>query len=74
MIGAAPQTEEFGRLFPYPEFVRTLDPQDPDRTEAMVDAARSASHDGQRRELAEYVRTHHTWGRRWREIVEICEL
>jgi hypothetical protein len=74
VIGAAPQTEEFARLFPYPDFVLTLDPEDPARTEEVVDRARSESRAAERRELAEYVRTTHTWDRRWREIVEVCAL
>lgn len=74
VIGAAPQTDEFARLFPYPDFVRTLDPGDPVHTEEVVESARSNSHEPERRELAEYVRTRHSWDQRWREIVEICEL
>lgn len=74
VIGAAPRTDEFARLFPYPEFVRELEPGAPSRTEAVLDAALSDPQPEERRALAGHVSRVHTWDARWREIVEMCDL
>lgn len=72
VIGGAPRTEEFQRLFPYPGFVREIDPVVPAETEAVLDAALADSRDDERLALAEHVRSAHTWALRWRQIVEAC--
>jgi hypothetical protein len=72
VIGSAPRTEEFGRLFPYSGFVHELDHAEPETTEAVLDAALADPREEQRRALAEHVRSVHTWGVRWRQIVEAC--
>jgi hypothetical protein len=71
VMGAAPLGEEFRRLFPYPEFVVELDPQAPAQTESLLERALSQPPSPDRRELAEYVSTTHTWARRWQEILEL---
>ena len=72
VIGSAPRTDEFGSVFPYPGFVRELDPAAEDATEAVLDEALADPHTEERRELAEHVRRVHTWDVRWRQIVEAC--
>ncbi len=74
VIGAAPRTEEFRRLFPYPGFVRELDPAAPAMTESVLDAALADTRVDERRALAEHVRSEHTWAVRWRQIVDTCGL
>ena len=72
VVGAAPRTEEFQRLFPYEGFVHELDPTRLAETENVLDAALSDPREGERVALAEHVRATHTWAVRWREIVEAC--
>ena len=74
VIGGAPRTEEFQRLFPSPGFVRELDPAVPDETEGVLDAALTDPQEDERRALAEHVRSAHTWAVRWRQIVQACGL
>lgn len=74
VIGTAPHGDEFRRLFPYPGFVHQLDTIAPEATEAILDGALADPHYEERRALAEHVRTVHTWGTRWRQIVEKCGL
>jgi Glycosyl transferases group 1 len=68
VIGSAPATQEFQRLFPYPGFVRELD-ADPARTEEALDAALDDRCEDERLALAEHVRRTHTWAGRWHEIL-----
>jgi hypothetical protein len=72
VIGSAPRTEEFLRLFPYEGFVRELDRGAPSATEAVLYAALADWNDDQLRVLADHVRRAHTWEVRWREILEAC--
>lgn len=74
VIGGAPRTEEFGRLFPYPGFVHEIDPAAPEETESVLDAVLADPREEERRALAEHVRCMHTWSVRWRQIVEACGL
>jgi hypothetical protein len=74
VIGGAPHTEEFHRLFPYPGFVRELDPSAPETTEDVLDAALADDRAEERQALAEHVRCVHTWAVRWRQIVEACSI
>lgn len=72
VIGRAPRTTEFARLFPYSGFVRDIDLDAIERTDEIL---ADASADGGRNEriaLAEHVRTLHTWTARWGEILEVC--
>jgi Glycosyl transferases group 1 len=72
VVGAAPRTSEFQRLFPYEGFVREIDCTDAGGTEAVLDAALTDPRREERLALAEHVRSVHTWDARWRKIVEIC--
>lgn len=74
ILGSAPRTDEFARLFPLEDFVIDLEPGTAARAEEVLDAARSASGTDERRALAEHVRSAHTWSVRWRQIVELCDL
>ena len=74
VIGRAPRTSEFARLFPYPGFVHDLDPTTTQRTEEILDQALSDPRHGERTALAEHVRSAHTWAVRWREMVDLCGL
>lgn len=74
VIGAAPGTDEFARLFPLSDFVLELDPETPATAEQVLDAALSDRHTDERHGLAEHVRRVHTWSVRWRQIVELCGL
>jgi hypothetical protein len=74
VIGAPPPGAEFERLFPYPEFVRQIAPDSAGHTERVLDEALAGGDDTDRWALAEHVRSTHTWGRRWREIVSVCGL
>jgi hypothetical protein len=70
VVGRAPATAEFADLFPYPGFVRDLSPDAmPREVDEVVDEALSDTRYAERRELAEHVRSVHTWDARWREIV-----
>jgi hypothetical protein len=74
VIGTAPRTQEFARLFPYAGFVRELDYRTRGAVEFVLDAALGDASDPKRRALAEHVCSTHTWGMRWSQIVEACEL
>ncbi len=74
VIGGAPRTEEFQRLFPFPGFVREIDPSAPGATEEALDAVFADPQREERRALAEHVRAVHTWDARWRQIVDTCDL
>lgn len=74
VIGGAPKTEEFARLFPYADFVRELDPGSPTTTDETLSAALADARHDERTTLAEHVRTFHTWSARWRQIGEVCGL
>lgn len=74
VIGSAPRTDQFTRLFPYQGFVRELDQTGRAATEAILDEALTDSREGERLALADHVRRVHTWGVRWRQIVEVCDL
>ena len=72
VIGRAPRTPEFARLFPYPGFVHDLDPSATERTEEVLDQALTDRRHRERTALAEHVRREHTWAVRWRQIVDAC--
>lgn len=74
VIGRAPRTSEFARLFPYSGFVHDLDPTAMQRTEEVLDQALDDQRHGERMALAEHVRSVHTWAVRWRQIVDVCGL
>jgi hypothetical protein len=75
VVGKAPPTDEFARLFPDVGFVHDLSPtaSTADVEVVLDDALRDGRAD-ERRMLAEYVCTAHTWNARWRELVEIAGL
>lgn len=72
VVGSPPRTAEFARLFPYPEFVRELDPATPADTEAVVMDALARNDRSERQALADHVRNAHSWSRRWAQIIETC--
>lgn len=74
VIGREPRSEEFRRLFPYDDFVHEIAPEVPETIESVATVALSSSDRTQRRELAEHVRRAHSWGKRWSEIVQACDL
>ncbi len=74
VIGRAPRTSEFARLFPYSGFVHELDPTATERTEEILDKALADPRHVERKALAEHVRRTHTWSVRWRQIVDVCGL
>jgi hypothetical protein len=75
VVGKAPPTDEFERLFPDAGFVHDLSPTASTAAieEVLDDALRDDRVD-ERRTLAEHVCTAHTWDARWRELVETAGL
>jgi hypothetical protein len=73
VVGRAPTTAEFGRLFPFDGFVYDLSPtaSEPIVEDALNTALGDRRYDD-RRALGEHVRAAHTWDVRWREIVEVA--
>ena len=73
VVGRAPTTAEFGRLFPFDGFVYDLSPtaSEPIVEDALNTALGDRLYDD-RRALGEHVRAAHTWDVRWREIVEVA--
>ena len=69
VFGREPADEEFRRLFPYDDFVLELDPEDEHGFERRVLEALEAYDREPRLELAEHVRTHHSWERRCETIL-----
>jgi hypothetical protein len=61
VLGGRPAAPDFDELFPYPNFVVELDPRDPREFERRVLAALRSDDRRERVELAEHVRTHHSW-------------
>ena len=61
VLGGKPAAPDFDELFPYPNFVVELDPNDPAEFERRVVDALRLDDRAQRLELAEHVRTHHSW-------------
>lgn len=74
VVGEAPRSQEFARLFPYHDFVHPIDPTRPDEVQSVVEASLAGRDSNARRELAEHVRSTHTWKVRWREIMALCEV
>jgi hypothetical protein len=73
VVGSRPWNPEFERLFPYSGFVREIDPASRGDAERVVmESLTELDDSSERRSLAEHVRTHHTWERRWQEIAETC--
>jgi hypothetical protein len=75
ILGRAPATDEFRRLFPFDGFVHDLSPtaSAPIVEDALNGALGDRRYDD-RRALAEHVRSAHTWEVRWREIVELADI
>jgi len=73
ILGRAPATDEFRRLFPIDGFVHDLSPTaSAQLVEDALDSALGDRRYDDRRALAEHVRAAHTWDVRWREIVELA--
>lgn len=70
VIGERPNTEAFDKFFPSPQFVREADPAKPDNFEAALLAALGDDDWPGRLQLAKHVREHHTWERRFAEILD----
>ncbi len=71
VMGSAPRSDEFARLFPYSGFVHELTDTTLSRTEEVLDAALRDPRAKARLTLADHVRTAHTWGARWQEILSV---
>lgn len=70
VVGRAPVSPEFGRLFPYPAFVHEIPaPDDHLGTREVLESALATRDVSERQALAEHVRTVHSWEARWRDIV-----
>lgn len=73
VVGLAPMSPEFGRLFPYPDFVHEIPaPNDHLHTREILEAALATRDVSERQALAEHARTAHSWEARWRNIVATC--
>jgi hypothetical protein len=69
VMGEAPRSSEFARLFPYSGFVHELPDSTLPTTQAVLDAALADPRTAARLALAEHVRTTHTWAMRWQQIL-----
>ena len=74
VLGEAPSTGEFRELFPYEGFVRRLDLTDPARFERTVLEALNGDDRPERRQLADHVRTAHSWEARLATILNATGL
>jgi hypothetical protein len=75
VVGKAPVTDEFARLFPYDGFVHDLSPAaSASDIGNVLDGALQDRRADERRALARHVCTAHTWDARWRELVEKADV
>jgi hypothetical protein len=72
VIGSAPRTNEFARLFAYEGFVYELKPPATARTQVALQAVLVDPHDEERRAMVPSTGAPHTCRVSWRHVVEAC--